>query len=181
MKRNVWVFGLIAGVFISTMMLVTAAKCHDDANYEGSMLLGFGSMILAFSMVFVGTKNYRDKFNGGAISFGKALQIGGLITLVASTLYVVAWLIDFYVFIPDFMDKYAAHMMAQAKAAGHSATELAQQQADLAIQQERYKNPLWVIAYTYMEILIIGIPMTLLSALIFMRKRKNTQSALAEG
>src|ERR1017187_9822075 len=72
------------------------------------MLIGYASMLVALSLVFVGIRNYRDKYNNGVISFGKAFKIGIMIVLIASTIYVVAWLIDYFFFIPDFMEKYSS-------------------------------------------------------------------------
>jgi len=58
------------------------------------MLVGYAAMLLAFSLVYVGVKSYRDRENGGVICFGKAFQVGLLISLVASTIYVITWMID---------------------------------------------------------------------------------------
>jgi len=173
MKKNVLVFGLIAGIIVSVFMVLSMANCIDAGDFSHSMVLGYASMIIAFSFVFVGMKNQRDKLDGGFITFGKAFKTGLWITLIASTVYVVVWLIDYYFFIPDFMEKYAAHMIDQAKSSGASATELDKQLADMAYYKEMYKNPLFVILFTYMEILPIGLLITLISALILKRKEKN--------
>ena len=61
-------------------------------------------MLVAFSLIFVGIKKYRDQHGEGYISFGKGFKIGLLITLIASTIYVITWLIDYYYFMPDFME-----------------------------------------------------------------------------
>src|SRR6218665_1281532 len=88
MKKNVFVFGSIAGLIVSALMLWSIAACYKNADFEGSMLLGYASMLLAFSFVFVGIKNYRDKYNEGVISFGRAFKIGLFITLIAFTRFV---------------------------------------------------------------------------------------------
>src|ERR1700712_4250985 len=121
MKKTVLVCGLIAG-FISTSLfigLMLLGKAGDD-HFKHGMIYGYTLMILAFSFIFVGTKITRDKYNAGAISFGKAFSVGLYITLIASTIYVVVWMIDYHFFIPDFAEKYAAHVLDELKASGAS-------------------------------------------------------------
>jgi len=173
MKKTVLVFGLIAGFIVSIFMVLTMANCIDSSNFEHSMWLGYTAMIIAFSFVFVGIKNFRDKNNGGAITFGKAFQTGLWITLIASTMYVTVWLVDYYFFIPDFMDKYSAHMIEQVKASGASAAELDKTVTQMASFKEMYKNPVMVILFTYLEILPVGLVITLISSLILKRKTNN--------
>lgn len=173
MKKNVIVFGLISGLIVSVWAVVGVAWCYSSSNFEGNMLLGYASMILAFSLVFVGVKNYRDKYNGGIISFGKAFQIGLYITFVASTLYVLVWLIDYYVFIPDFMDKYSAHIISKAQNSGASATEIAAKTKEINTMKEMYSTPLMVVLLTYMEIFPVGLIISIITALILKRKPNN--------
>lgn len=173
MKRNVFVFGSIAGLIVTAVMAVSATWCVNDPDFEGSMVLGFGSMLVAFAFIFIGIKNYRDKQNGGIITFGKAFTIGLLIALVASTIYVLTWLVEYYCFIPDFMEKYAAHVIKKAQESGVSGAALEKQIADMESQKEMYKNPVWVILFTYMEIFPLGLVVALISALILKRKVKK--------
>ena len=173
MKKNVIVFGLIAGAIVSIFMVLGMANCIDTANFDHSMVLGYASMLIAFSFVFVGIKNFRDKHNAGMISFGKAFTTGLWITLIASTIYVLVWLVDYYYFIPDFMDKYSAHIIEQAKSSGVSAAELDEKVTEMASFKEMYKNPLMVVLFTYMEILPVGLLITLISALILKKKVKS--------
>src|SRR5436189_2967823 len=123
MKKNIIIYGLIAGIVVSVLMLFSTnyiSHVEGKVDYNTSLLIGYASMLLAFSLVFVGIRNYRDKYNGGVISFGKAFKIGIVMVLIASTIYVIAWLIDYYFFIPDFMEKYATHTLNELKASGAS-------------------------------------------------------------
>jgi hypothetical protein len=172
MKKNVLVFGLISGLVVSVLMVIFTSMFCGNGNFDGGMALGYASMLLAFSFVFVGIKNYRDKYNEGFITFGKAFQIGILITLISSSMYVVTWLVEYYVFIPDFMEKYSAHMIKQAEESGATAAQLEQQVAEMAQYSDMYKNPLFVILLTYAEVFPIGLLITLISALILKRKPK---------
>lgn len=173
MKRTIIVFGLIAGFIVTAIMVVSMARCYSDPDFQGNMVLGYASMLLAFSFIFIGIKNYRDKHNNGIISFGKAFKIGFLICLVASTVYVGVWLIDYYLFMPDFMDKYTAHVLSEARRDGLSAKEIAEKAQEMHKYQEMYKNPIWVILLTYMEIIPIGLVVSLISALILKQKPDN--------
>jgi hypothetical protein len=179
MKRNIWIFGSIAGLIVAAFMVVSSALCYHSGTFEGSMLLGYAGMLLAFSFVFVGIKNYRDQYNNGTVTFAQGLKIGGLITLIAATVYVVVWLFDFYLFIPDFMEKYIAHTITQAKADGATQAELNEQIADMAWYREKYKNPVWVMLLTYCEILPVGIVVILISALILKRNTPKAETVIA--
>ena len=170
MKKVVLVYGIIAGLIVTGMMAFSTGYFCAKGDFEGGMIYGYSAMIIAFSMIFVGVKTFRDKYNGGTINFGKAFKVGLFISLIASTIYVIGWLINYYCFMPDFMDKYAAVMIAKAKASGISADELAKKTADMAQMKEWYKNPLFVILMTYVEILPVALVVTLISALILKRK-----------
>lgn len=173
MKKTIIIHGLIAGIIVSVIMLSTVnylSHCKGNVDYDTSMLIGYASMLLAFSLVFVGIRNYRNKFNGGIISFGKAFKVGIMIVLIASTLYVIAWLIDFYFFIPDFMEKYAANTLDKLKASGASQGEIDIQTKKMANMVSMLKNPLFNAMMTYAEILPVGLIVTLISSLILKRK-----------
>jgi len=179
MKRNILTFGLISGLilglFISTFNWLSTK--HDDL--ADSYIIGYAAMIIAFSFIFVGVKNFRDKYNGGVVSFGKAFRIGLGIALIGSTIYVLAWVIDYYVFIPDFMDRYAARIIKQAQDSGASQAVLNQKIAEANSMKELYKSPVWVVLFTYLEALPVGVVISLLAALILKRRQPRTTVGVA--
>jgi hypothetical protein len=173
MKKNIIIYGLIAGIIVSILMLFSVnylSHCEGSLDYDTSMLIGYASMLLAFSLVFVGIRNYRDKYNGGVISFGKAFRIGIVIVLIASTLYVITWLIDYSFFMPDFAEKYAAHVLDKLKTSRASPVEIEKQTREMANFVRMYKNPFYNAMMTYIEILPVGLIVTLISSLILKRK-----------
>ena len=178
MKKNIIIYGLIAGIVVSVLMLSSVnylSHCEGSVDYDTSMLIGYASMLIAFSLVFVGIRNYRDKFNEGVISFGKAFKIGIMIVLIASTIYVVAWLIDYFFFIPDFMEKFSAQELDKLKASGASQIEIDKQTKEMADFATMYKNPFFNAMMTYAEILPVGLIVTLISSFILKRKRARIQ------
>ena len=173
MKKNVIIFGLISGAWIATMGVYTAAACYNNPEFKGNDFLGYTSMIVAFSFIFIGIRNYRNKFNNGVITFGQAFKTGLYISLIASTLYVVVWLVDYYLFIPGFLDQYINHVLYQARIDGAGRPELEEKASQMADFKELYRNPLFVVLITYSEVLPIGLIITIISALILKRKSKD--------
>ena len=181
MKKNIIIYGLIAGIVVSILMLSTVnylSHCEGNVDYDTSLVIGYASMIIALSLVYVGIRNYRDKYNGGLISFGKAFKIGGMIVLIASTIYVVAWLINYFFFIPDFAEKYSAQMLEELKASGASQVEIDREAKEMANFCRMYKNPFFNAMMTYVEILPVGLIVTLISSLILKRKTQQIQNNL---
>jgi len=179
MKKNILIYGLIAGVVVSTLMLFSVnSLSHREGNfdYNTSLIIGYASMLIAFSLVYVAIRNYRNKYNAGVISFGKAFRTGILMVLIASTIYVIAWLIDYFFFIPDFMEKYSAHTIDQLKASGASQAEIDKQAQEMANFARMYKNPFFNALMTYAEILPVGLVVTLISALVLKRKSAKDNS-----
>jgi len=176
MKKTIIICGSIAGLIVTSMMLASISGCITGSDFEGttgSMLLGYSSMVIAFSFIFVGVKNYRDKYNSGTITFGKSLKIGLLITLVASTIYVIVWQIDYYFFIPDFYEKYSAQIIRDLKVHGATPAQIQQQMAANKTNGEMYRNPLFNAMFTYLEIIPVGLIMSFLAAVILKRKSKG--------
>ena len=171
MRKNIITYGLIAGIVVSFLMLLSISIGFD---FNIGLFIGYASMLIAFSFVFVGIRNYRDKYNGGVISFGKAFKIGTMIVLIASTIYVISWLIDYYFFVPDYLEKYAAHMLEELKASGASQIEIDKQTKEMANFATMFKNPLFNAMMTYVEILPVGLIVTLISS--FILKRKTAKS-----
>lgn len=170
MKKNILVCGLIAGSIITIMMVISTAWAIKYGDFDHGEIYGYTTMIIAFSLIFVGIKNFRDKYNNGVINFGKAFKIGFMISLIASTMYVITWLVDYYFFLTDFAEKYSAHMLDKLKASGASSAELAKKTVEMANFAKMYKNPFFNILMTYLEILPLGLLFALVAALVLKRK-----------
>lgn len=90
--------------------------------------------------------------------------------LIASTLYVVGWMIAYYNFFPDFMDKLEAYQLSSAKVSQMAPDEVAGIRAQIKTFKEWYATPIGVAGATYMEILPVGLVVSLITALILKRK-----------
>ena len=169
MKKTVLTFGLISGGIMGILMIITAFIAQNS-NFDMGEVIGYSTMILASVMLFIGIKSYRDNVGNGVISFGKAFKVALLITLVSTLIYVLVWMVLSYTIMTDFMDKYAAAMVEKAKSSGLTPEQLAAKKEEMQMYQEMYKNPLYRAAFTFIEPLPVGVPMSLIAALILKKK-----------
>ena len=172
MKRIVWIFGLVAGAIMAAMMAITIQVM--DQHDGKALIIGYTTMIVAFLMVFVGIRTYRDNELGGAIAFGPAFKVGILIALIASTCYVAAWEVIYRTMVPDFMDKYAAQSIDRARASGATEAQLEVQKQKMAEMVVSYKNPVVRAGYTYLEVFPVGLVVVLVSAGVLSRKKSRS-------
>ncbi|MBL7849847.1 MAG: DUF4199 domain-containing protein [Cyclobacteriaceae bacterium] len=171
MKRIVLIYGLIAGTIVGAMLLITMPMYKAGTlNLDNGELLGYTTMTIALSLIFFGVKSYRDKNLGGEISFGKAVQVGLLIMLVAGAIYALCWEVSYRNMGDEFMNKMTAHYMEKMKADGATDADLAKAKADWESFNELYKNPIVRFGVTVMEITPVGVILTLLSAALLRRK-----------
>jgi hypothetical protein len=134
------------------------------------MLVGYATMVIAFSLIFFGVKNYRDNHLGGAITFGKAFKVGVLVTLVASVVYALGWEIYFNVLGQNFMEEYSKYYMSQLAKDGATVDELAAAKSQMESTTEMYKNPVIRFAMTLMEIVPVGLVVTVICAALLRRR-----------
>jgi hypothetical protein len=172
MKKIVLTFGLISGAILSLMMLITI-PFQEQIGFDNGMLIGYTTMVLAFLLVFFGVRSYRDNVGGGRVGFGRALAVGLLISVVSSLCYVVTWEVYYFTASPDFLDKYQAHMIEQAREKGESEESIARQKAEWDKFAEQYDNVLFNAAITFMEPLPVALIVALVTAGILGRRRRD--------
>ena len=170
MKKTVWTFGLISGAILAVVIATMPLYLNGTMNFDHAEIVGYSVMVLAFVLVFFGIRSYRENVGGGAITFGKAFQVGILVTLIACTVYVAAWEIVYFNFLPDFADKYAALTLQKMRTRGATEAAIAKTAEEMAKFKVWYKNPLLNAGMTFMEVLPVGLLMTLASAAILRRK-----------
>lgn len=166
MFRNMLVYGGLAGA------IAIAAMVANMSTGVHSLLVGYLILFTALSMIFVGIKSYRDRQLGGVIRFSTAFGVGIGIALVASLIYVMVW--EIYLAATDysFMGDYVRAMVEEKRAEGATAAEIARMQSEMTAMGESYNNSLLMrIAFTLLEILPVGLLITLVSAALLRNSR----------
>jgi hypothetical protein len=170
MTKIVLTFGLIAGAIAAALMWVLMRLVNGGTvNFDNGELFGYTTMIVALSMVFFGVKSYRDR-NGGQIAFWKGVQVGLLISLIAAVCYAASWELYYPSIGSEFIQKYTAHYIDKLRSDGTPAAEVEKAQADMDSFGEMYKNPLVRFPITMLEILPVGVIVTLVSAALLRRR-----------
>lgn len=172
MRKTVLTFGLISGAISAVMMLATVPFA-DRIGFNKSEIIGYTVIVLSALLVFFGVRSYRENASGGRLTFGRGFAVGILITLLSSLCYVATWEIVYFKFMPDFADKYAAHMIERAKSSGASQEKIEKTTREAKQFKEMYNNPSMNVALTFIEVFPIGLGVTLLSAAILRKKSAN--------
>lgn len=170
MLRIILIYGVIGGLIVAVPMGVSMLTLTEETVPENAALYGYLSMLLAFTMVFVGIKHYRDKVLGGVIRFMPALGVGLGISAVASLFWVVGWEITLASGF-DFAGAYTDSVVAAAEARGAPAAEIDQVRAETAEFLALYANPLFRLPVTFIEMFPIGLLISLISAALLRNSR----------
>lgn len=173
MWANIWKAGLIAGAIAGGGLSLVVALAGDRLGFGwAAMAVGYAIMLLAFSMIFLAVKRERDVAGGGVIRFWPALGMGLAITVVAGVIYVLVWeLAQATIVQGDFASRYAEAWLAERRAAGASAAELARGSAEMARFVAEYRDPLNRLPTTFLEILPVGVLASLVCAVLLRNPR----------
>src|SRR5215475_4644927 len=170
MRKTVLTFGLISGAFSAGLMLGTL-PFHDKIGFEkGGYIIGYTAIVISALLVFFGVRSYRENVSGGRLTFARGVAVGILITLLSNVFYVATWEVVYFKFMPDFADKYAAHMIERARSSGASQEKIEKTSQEAQKFKQMYDNPLMNVALTFTEVFPIGLAVTLLSAAILRKK-----------
>src|SRR5262245_14512277 len=140
MKKIVITFGAISGILsvifmASTVYFVFIAR---RIGYDQGIIVGYTGILLSFLLVYPGIRSYRENIGNGTISFGRALVVGSLITLISCAFYVLMWELFYFFFMPEFHDKMINYMMEHARISGGTADQVAAELLNIRTFAEEY-------------------------------------------
>ena len=171
MLNTIVKYGAIAGVVVGGFMFATFLGFDGMPPMQYGMWIGYATMLVALSAVFVGIKRHRDVDRGGVIGFWPALGVGVGISFVAGVFYVVAWEALQAVMHMDFATAYSSAMVERARAGGASAEALAKMRAEMDAFKLQYADPMFRLPMTFVEIFPVGVLVSLVSAALLRNPR----------
>lgn len=164
MLRTILKYGVIAGLVVGGFEVATFTAFSGMPPLQYGLLIGYTTMLIALSAVFVGIKHHRDVDCGGVIGFWPAFGVGLGVSFIAGIFYVVAWEAVQAMTHMDFASSYAKAILASEKAKGASAEALAKMSADMEAFKVQYADPLFRLPMTFAEIFPVGVLVSLVSA-----------------
>lgn len=163
MLRLIIRYGVIGGLIVGVpLTLVVLDKGEEQMKY--GLLIGYTTMLIGLSTIFIAIKRHRDTNLGGIIRFWPALGMGLAISVVAGIFYVLSWELILDVTHLDFAGRYAQAMIDAAKAKGLTGDALAKAVSDAEQFKTMYANPFYRIPETFIEIFPVGVLISLVSA-----------------
>jgi len=173
MLRIILIYGIIGGVIVGAPMLWGMLTFDVSAGEmpENGAIIGYTTMLLALTGVFLGVKHYRDRELGGVVKFWPALGVGLGIGAVASLGWVIAWEISLMATKFDFASMYGQMMLEQAQKDGANAEKLAQVAKDNQAFAVMYANPVARMGITFLEMFPIAVVISLVSAALLRNSR----------
>lgn len=166
MKRIIWVYGVLAGLIVTSALLIGTWVMRDSPDFHLGQILGYGFMAVACILIIVGMR--KAFLDGHAFSFGAQFRMGISMVLIMSLMYTLAWMLFYHTAPIDFDAHYQAYLEAQWAELGQA--ELAAKKAEAEKMMEVYHKPLGMFFITLLEIFPLGLLAVLLTAAYFGRK-----------
>ncbi len=169
MNKTVLRFGLYGAITIS-ILFTLAWVLGGNLDYSVQEVIGYASMIVSLSFVYLGIKHFRDKENDGVVSFKKALAIGVLISLITALTFGVLDVI-YLQLNPDFTEEYYSHAI-EAMRTELTQADFEKKLAELESQKELFSNQLFSFLLMALTVFIIGFIISLISAVLLQSKKE---------
>jgi hypothetical protein len=163
------VYGGIAGAIV--IAAIVGGLALDLPNHLQSELFGYLIMLAALSLIFVGIKKHRDVECGGIIKFTQGLIVGLGIAAVAAIVYIIGWEIFLATSGRDFMADYTAGIIEGMRKEGAAPAAIEAKLTEMRDMATMYRNPLYRIPITFVEIFPVGLIVALVSAALLRNPR----------
>ncbi|MDI5898338.1 DUF4199 domain-containing protein [Flavobacterium yafengii] len=149
-------YGVLYGVIMVlefVIMYVIGMKSLVNTSF-GVIVNVANYLVLPLIFIYIGCNHYKNKINGGYISFGQCLKVGVSIALVAAIIY-AGFSVIFNLIFPEFIDE----MVAISKTAMLKENpEMTSEQLEMGLSMmKKFSNPLIVFPVTLAMYSFLGL------------------------
>lgn len=133
---------------------------------------GYLTMLLAMIFIFFGIRHFRDRVNGGYLSFGQGLKVGVLIVLIPAIAFGLFDILYTEVLNPTWKEDYYAKYIEDLR------KSVAADKLDAAInkaekEKEMFSNPAFQFLLMGGTVFIIGFIVSIISSLTLRRSKTS--------
>ncbi len=168
MKNTIKKFGFYAFV-TSAIVFFLMLYLGKNLDFGIQEVLGYISIFVSLSFVFLGIKYFRDKENNGTVSLGKALIIGIIISLFAAMAFGIVDTLYLIHINPDFPQQYMEYALSNMKET-LPANEFEIEKEKLINNMKNYNNPYFGGLIMFITVFMIGVVVSIISSVILQRK-----------
>ena len=172
MKNVILRTGIYCSLALIVFFLITLG-IGKNLSFELQEVIGYVGIILCLIFVYFGIRQYRDKVNGGLLSFGQGIKVGLLIVLLPAVLFGIFDVAYSTYINPGFYDEYCTAQLAKLQQSV-SAAEYEIKSKQIKAQMELFKNnPLFQFFVMALTVIIVGFIITVISSLILRKNKPN--------
>jgi len=166
-KTSIWKVALNYGT-ISGLSLVILSALWYVTNLSFNQYVGWLNYVVIIGLVIIGTKKQRE-LDDGFITYGKALAVGSVISIVAALLLAIFTYILYTIIDVDLINKLYA-MQEQAMMTNPAITE---EQIDTAMEfAKKFTNSTTVSLGAFFGVGFIGFIISLITSAVLKKNKE---------
>ena len=178
MKKIAFKYGIIGGLIAAAVGYGYYLLGNRD-DYSTAEVIGYVSIILSMITVFFGIREYRDKFNHGAMNFKTGMKVGMFISVIAALAFVFWDTIYVTAVNPDFYEEYYVYMKDYMEETDASADEMKTMEEQYTFFKENPSLGLLLSGgVMFVTVFIIGALMSLIASLVMKNNNENPEVQL---
>ena len=156
---------ILAGDALLTHAFRTLTDCESDSPATKVRVISEVVRAAGTTGALIGGQVLDIQSEGKPVSAEQLEEIHRAKTgaLITCAVYVISWEIAYWNFLPDFGEKYAAYSIERLRKEGASDAELLKATQKMEDFKRLYKNPLFNIGLTFLEVFPVGLIVTLVS------------------
>lgn len=170
MQKVILRYGTLSGILMVALFVLAYFLGEENLDMALREVVGYLSIILSLTLIFLGMKSYRD--SNGHLSYWTGFKTGLGISAIAGIFFGTYTYLLYKFITPDFFDEYAQHYLNEIQNSGQPPQIVEQQLAEMKASME---SPLmqsleFQAFLMFATVLMVGIIISLIAAGILQRK-----------
>jgi hypothetical protein len=162
MKKStaILMWGAITGIILVIFYQILKVTGQEDSGFK------WLNVVIMFLGLYIGTMQYRDKANGGYLTYGQGYKAGILMVLILTVFAIISTIVDLQIH-PDFVDKIVEQAKTNMINKGYD-----EKQIEISLYYTRkFTTPTWIVIWVVIFDVFFGAILSLITAGICVKKK----------